>query len=240
MVILDIIFQKQSYKMKNREIEIKNIDKKPGLFASMRNHFLAGLAVAIPVAVTVLLISWLVGKVDGWVKPLIPEQFNPDTYLPFSVPGIGLVISIVIIWMLGVIATNFFGSKLLGLGERILHRVPFVSTIYGTMKQIVTAVTNQKDRAFQEVCLIEYPRKGLYAIGFITKELRGAPSKVLKNGYVCVFVPTTPNPTSGFLLFAKRDDLDILDMTPEEGIKMIISSGMVASSEELEELTEES
>ena len=207
---------------------------------SIRNHFLAGLAVAIPLAVTVLLISWLVRKVDGLIKPLIPEKYNPDTYLSFHVPGIGLLISIIFIWFLGVMAKNFFGAKLLGLGEWFLHKVPFVNTIYGTVKQIVTAVTSQKDRAFQEVCLIEYPRKGLYAIGFITKDLGGAPAKVLEKGFVCVFVPTTPNPTSGFLLFVKRDELDILDMTPEEGIKMIISSGMVSSSKELEELTEES
>ncbi len=212
-------------------------EKKTGLFSSIRNHFLAGVAVAIPIAVTVFLIGGVVVKVDGFVKPLIPPEFNPDTYLKFPVPGIGLLISFVTLWFLGVIATNFFGARLLRLGENLLGRVPIVRPVYGTLKQIVAAVTSQKDRAFQEVCLIEYPRKGLFAIGFITKELGGAPARVLQNGYVSVFVPTTPNPTSGFLLFAKRTDLEVLDMTVEEGIKMVISSGVVASENELMEMT---
>ncbi len=222
----------------SRKMDKQARDKKSGLFASMRNHFLAGLAVVIPIAVTIFLIGLVVRKVDSWVKPLIPPQYNPDTYLNFPVPGIGLLISIIMIWFLGVVATNFFGSRLLRLGESLLERVPVVRPIYGTIKQIVTAITSQKDRAFQEVCLVEYPRKGLYAIGFITKELGGAPAHVLGGGYVSVFVPTTPNPTSGFLLFVKRSDLSVLDMTVEEGIKMVISSGMVASERELLALTD--
>jgi uncharacterized membrane protein len=120
----------------------------------------------------------------------------------------------------------------IGYGERIVARLPIVSNIYGALKQIVNVVAAQKDTAFKEVCLLEYPRPGLWAVGFITSDLKGAPKSHLEPGHVCVFVPTTPNPTSGFLLFSKRSDLKILDMTPEEGVKLIISGGMVASNNE--------
>ena len=209
--------------------------KKPkhSIIVAIRNSFFTGIIVALPIAVTVWVIVKLVDFTDKAIKPLIPPQLNPDTYLPFTVPGIGIIVSIVAIWMLGALATNFFGSRLLRFGESLLSRVPLVRTIYGTMKQIVVTMANQKDQAFKEVCLLEYPRKGLYAIGFITTDLKGAPQKHLKEGYVCVFVATTPNPTSGVLVFVKRADLKILDMTPEEGAKMIISGGMVTSNEDL-------
>lgn len=209
---------------------------KHGFFHSLRNSFFTGVIVALPIAVTVWVIVGFVDFADTAVKPLIPAQLNPDTYLPFPIPGIGIVVSIVALWVLGVLTANLVGSRLLKLGEDILARVPLVRTIYGTLKQIVSAIAHQKDQAFKEVCLLEYPRKGLYAIGFITSDLKGAPSKHLTDDYVCVFVPTTPNPTSGFLLFVKRADIIILDMTPEEGAKMIISGGMVTSNEDLVDL----
>ena len=216
-----------------------SVRKKPGMIASIRNHFFTGVVVALPIGLTIWMISTFVRKVDGLVKPVLPPELNPDTYLPFPIPGIGLLVSLVALWFLGVLATNFFGSRLLRFGENLVARVPVVRNIYNFIKQIVGVVANQKDKAFKEVCLIEYPRPGLWAIGYITSDLRGAPLAHLGDGHVCVFVPTTPNPTSGFLLFAKRDDLKILDMTPEEGAKMIISSGMVASNEEMEEQLEE-
>ena len=120
----------------------------------------------------------------------------------------------------------------------MFSRVPVVSNLYRTLKQIVVTMAHQKDKAFKDVCLLEYPRKGLYAIGFVTADLKGAPKEHLKDDFVCVFVPTTPNPTSGFLLFVKRKDIQILDMTPEEGAKMIISGGMVATNEDLEDMPE--
>jgi uncharacterized membrane protein len=137
------------------------------------------------------------------------------------------------LFLLGVIASNFIGKSVIKAGERLLARVPVVSPVYNALKQIVTTVAQQKDRAFRDVCLFEYPRKGLYAIGFVTADLSGAPAQKLPKGYVCVFVPTTPNPTSGFLLFVKEAEIEILDMTPEEGAKMIISGGMVTSNEML-------
>lgn len=210
--------------------------KKHGLLTSIRNSFFAGVVVALPIGLTIWVISAFVGFVDNSVLPLIPKavvELFPEFLRNIHVPGLGILISVVALWGLGVIATNFFGSRLLRLGERILSRVPVVSNIYNAVKQIVVTMAHQKERAFRDVCLLEYPRKGLWAIGFVTADLKGAPADVLPDGHVCVFVPTTPNPTSGFLLFVKKKDITILDMTPEEGAKMIISGGMVTSNDDL-------
>jgi len=197
----------------------------------LRNRFFTGVIIALPIIATVMGVSWIVQTVDENVLKFLPARWNPKTY--FNIPGFGLAISIALLFLLGVIASNFIGNSVIKAGERLLARVPVVSPVYNALKQIVTTVAQQKDRAFRDVCLLEYPRKGLYAIGFVTADLSGAPADKLPKGYVCVFVPTTPNPTSGFLLFVKETDIEILDMTPEEGAKMIISGGMVTSNEML-------
>lgn len=196
-----------------------------------RNRFFTGVIVAIPIAATFLAVSWVVSKIDANVFRIIPARLNPETYLGFAVPGLGLVISVILLFLLGIIASNFIGKSLIRSGENLLARVPVVSPIYNSLKQIVQTVAAQKDRAFRDVCLIEYPKKDVWAIGFVTADLTGEPAKALGDDMVCVFVPTTPNPTSGFLLFVKSDTIQILDMTPEEGAKMIISGGMVSGSE---------
>ena len=218
--------------MTNSSSDKSEIKHKSNFFVSLRNSFFTGVIIALPIGVTIWLISSFVDFVDQRVKPLIPPQLNPDTYLPFPLPGFGILVSIIALWMLGTLAGNFLGRRVLHFGESLFARVPLVSNVYNALKQIVGTMAQQKDKAFKEVCLLEYPRKGLYAIGFITSDLKGAPQTYLQDGYVCVFVPTTPNPTSGFLLFVKRDELEILDMTPEEGAKMIISGGMVTSNED--------
>ncbi len=218
-----------------QDISEETEKNKPSLFRWVRNRFIAGVIVALPILVVITVISWLVNLVDGNVIKFLPGKLNPRTYLGFDIPGLGLIIALIVLFILGVLASNFFGKALIRAGERLLARVPVVSPTYNAVKQIVTTVAAQKDRAFRDVCLIEYPRKGLWAIGFVTADLEGAPQAHLKDGYVCVFVPTTPNPTSGFLLFVKEKDIKILDMTPEEGAKMIISGGMVSSNEVVEE-----
>ena len=197
----------------------------------LRNRFITGLIVALPIVVTIWGITSVIKFIDTRVWNLVPEVLNPATYIGFNPWGMGLAIALILILMLGAFVSNFVGNRILKLGERALARVPVVSNIYGALKQIVGTVAEQKDRAFRDVCLIEYPKKGTWAIGFVTADLQGAPLSLLKDGYVCVFVPTTPNPTSGFLLFSKRSDIKILNMTPEEGAKMIISGGMVSSNE---------
>lgn len=195
-----------------------------------RNRFFTGVIVAIPVVVTLLVVNWIVTKIDANVFRIIPDSLNPETYLGFAIPGLGIIISIILLFLLGVIASNFIGKSLIKSGEKLLDRVPVVSPVYKSLKQIVETVAAQKDRAFRDVCLLEYPKKDVWAIGFVTADLSGKPAEALGDGMVCVFVPTTPNPTSGFLLFVHQDSLQILDMTPEEGAKMIISGGMVSGS----------
>ena len=212
-------------------------DESKSLLRIIRNRFFTGVVIAVPIAVTIWLITGFVRLVDGKVLNLIPPEWNPNTRISeaigFNLPGVGLIIAIIGLFLLGVLASNFIGNSILGFGERLLARVPLVSNIYNALKQIVTTMAAQKDRAFKDVCLLEYPRPGLWAVGFVTADLSGAPAKVLPDGHVCVFVPTTPNPTSGFLLFVPKTDIKILDMTPEEGAKMIISGGMVSSNEDL-------
>ena len=214
--------------------EAEDGGSKLSLVKWIRNRFFTGVIIALPIVATLMSVSWIVQKIDNNVLGLIPGPWNPKTYLGFDIPGLGLFISIILLFLLGVIASNFIGNSVIKAGERLLARVPVVSPVYNALKQIVTTVAQQKDRAFRDVCLLEYPRPGLWAVGFVTADLAGAPADVLPEGYVCVFIPTTPNPTSGFLLFSKEEDIKILDMTPEEGAKMIISGGMVSSNEMIE------
>jgi len=208
--------------------------KRSGVVRTLRNRLFTGMIVALPIATTLWLITTFVSFVDNVVLTLIPNRYmeNPWVNLSVSIPGLGLIIAVLGLILLGSLASNFIGTSVIKAGERLLARVPVVSNIYNFLKQIVTTVAQQSDRSFKEVCLIEYPRPGLWAIAFVTADLQGAPYEKLGDGYVCVFVPTTPNPTSGFLLFVKREDIEILDMTPEEGAKMIISGGMVSSNDE--------
>jgi len=208
----------------------------PTVMREIRNNFLSGVFVAIPIGLTIWIIAKFVLVVDDIFKPIIPEALNPDSYLPITIPGgptidhipgVGLIVAFFLLFVLGTLAKNFFGRTLLNIGERILARVPIVGAIYNFIKQIVSVVAERQDAAFTEVCMVEYPLKGTWAVAFITSDVAGEPAKVLPAGFVNVFVPTTPNPTSGFLLMVERKNVKILDMTPEEGAKLIISAGMV-------------
>ncbi|NNE58696.1 MAG: DUF502 domain-containing protein [Hellea sp.] len=227
--------------MDDNELEeiLEEDKRKPGLLRFIRNRFITGVIIALPLVATVWLITAFVGFIDRMVLRLFPEEWNPNLYVlestGYNIPGTGLLVAFIGLVLLGFLASNFIGNKLLQLGGNLLGRVPFVSNIYNGVKQIVNTVAKSEERNFNEVCLVEYPRPGLWAIGFVTANLKGAPVRYLKDDYVSIFVPTTPNPTSGFLLFSKRADIKILDMTPEEGAKMIISGGIV-SNEELEEV----
>lgn len=218
------------------------VEHKTGFLKSLRNRFFTGVIIALPIAVTIWLMTWFIQVVDEQILSLLPDAWNPNksikTMTGISIPGFGLILAVVALWMLGVLASNFIGTAIIRFGERLLARVPLVSNIYNALKQIVTTMAEQKDRAFRDVCLIEYPRPGLWAVGFVTADLKGPPREHLDSSYVCVFVPTTPNPTSGFLLFSKREDIKILNMTPEEGVKMIISGGMVTSNDDLKIVAE--
>lgn len=207
-------------------------DAIPSRFGTgLKTWFLTGLVVGIPISVTVYLAWAFVTFIDSNILGLIPDRYNPDTLLPYNIPGLGVLILVVGITMLGFFAANLFGSALLTLGERIVGRMPVVRTIYTGIKQIMQTVVAQGDDTFQDVCLFEYPRKGIYAIGFVTSRTGGEIRRMAGVDMVSVFLPTTPNPTSGYLLFIPKTDAHILDMSVEAGAKLVISAGLVMPSE---------
>jgi uncharacterized membrane protein len=164
---------------------------------------------------------------DTHVAGLLPARYNPENYLPFSLPGLGLLLMLAFLTLIGMLTAGLAGRTLVRLGERLLSRMPVVRGVYGTLKQIFETVLAQKSRSFREVVLVEYPRRGLGAIGFVTGPTRGEIQSYSAEELVHVFVPTTPNPTSGFLLFVPKSELIHLDMSVEDGIKMVISGGIV-------------
>ncbi len=200
--------------------------------ARLRNYFFTGVIVVAPITITGYLIWTFVTWVDRIVKPLIPPQYNPDTYLPFAVPGFGLLAGVLIVTMTGFLAANLVGRSVVNFGERLLDRMPLVRTLYRGLKQIFETVLNDRSDNFQSVGLIQYPRPGVWAVVFQSTETRGEVAAKIIGEYgvedlVSVFLPTTPNPTSGFLLFVPRKDLIQLDMTVEDGAKLVISAGLV-------------
>ena len=217
--------------------------KKAGLFTRVRNYFLTGLVIAAPISITIYLTWTFVSFVDQKVKPLIPAIYNPDNYLPFSVPGVGLFVAILGLTILGFITANYLGRSIIATGERVLSRMPLIRNLYSGLKQIFETALSQQQKSFQQAGLIEYPRKGIYAVVFISTEAKGEVKEKLQKGkdeVIGVFLPTTPNPTSGFLLFVKKSDVKILDMSVEEAAKLVISAGLVSPEQQdnLKELAE--
>src|SRR5918996_1599089 len=178
--------------------------------ARLRAYFLTGVIVTAPIGITFL---------DTQVGALIPAPYNPEAYLPFGLPGLGLLIMLAFLTLVGFLAAGLAGRTLVHIGERLLSRMPIVRSVYGTLKQIFETVLAQSSRSFREVVLVEYPRRGIGAIGFVTGPTQGEIQMRSGEELVNVFLPTTPNPTSGFLLFVPKRDLVHLDMTIEEGIK---------------------
>ena len=212
---------------KERPVLIKPARKR-GLLARLRTYFLTGIVVSAPVGITIWLIWLFVAFVDRTVVPLIPDAYNPSDVLGVSVPGIGVIVVLLVVTIIGFMVTNFFGRFMVRMGENMVSRVPVVRTIYGVLKQIFDAVLAQSEGAFREVILIEYPRKSIWVLGFVTSTTHGEVQRVTPEEMVNVFLPTTPNPTSGFLLFVPRKDCITLEMTVEEGVKLVISGGIVS------------
>jgi len=193
----------------------------------LRNYFIAGLLVAGPISITIYIAALIVGFVDVTVTRFIPPRYNPQTYLPFAVPGLGVVIAIVFLTLIGALAAGFVGRLWVRLSEQVLSRMPVVRGIYSALKQIFETVFAQQSNAFREAVLVEFPRPSAWAIGFITGVTEGEVQEVTKETVVNVFVPTTPNPTSGFMIFVPRRQLVPLAMATEDALKMVISGGIV-------------
>ncbi|MFQ5773616.1 MAG: DUF502 domain-containing protein [Kiloniellaceae bacterium] len=198
-----------------------------GFVRKLRNYFLAGILVTAPISITIWLGWEFVSYVDDRVTPFIPPAWNPETYLPFGVPGLGVLLVVAVMTLIGFFTAGLVGRTLVGLGERMLDRMPVIRSVYGAVKQIVETVFKEQSKAFREVVLVEYPRPESWAIGFITGQTEGHVQDLTPRRVVNVFLPTTPNPTSGFLLFVPRDEVQVLAMTVEEGIKMVVSGGIV-------------
>jgi uncharacterized membrane protein len=203
--------------------------RKGRLTMRFRNYFLTGLVITGPIGITLWLTWTLIQWVDGLVKPLVPHDYNPDTYLPFPVPGFGLIVAVLLLTIVGFLAANFLGRSLLSIGETLVNRMPLVRNLYSGLKQIFETVLDERGKSFSKAALIEYPRKGLWAIVFISTETKGEVARRLKDqaDTVSVFLPTTPNPTSGFLLFVPREDVVELSMSVEDAAKLVISAGLV-------------
>jgi uncharacterized membrane protein len=199
--------------------------------ARIRTYFLTGLVIAAPLFLTVYIVRTFIDWIDGWVTPYIPAAYKPDTYIHYSVPGFGLVVALVFITLLGFLAANFVGRRLVVLGESVLSRMPIIRNIYSGLKQIFETAVSPTSRPFQKVGLIQFPSKGLWSIVFLTGESRGeVASKIpgAEGDIISVFVPTTPTPISGFLVFVRRSEVIILDMSVEEAAKLVISAGLVS------------
>ena len=198
-----------------------------GFLGRMRGYFLAGLLVTAPLGITIYLAWIFINFLDNKVTPLIPVTYNPETYLPFGLPGLGLVVIVLTLIVIGALTAGLLGRWVVHTGERILARMPVVRSIYSATKQVFETVLAQQSNAFRDAVLVEYPRRGIWAIGFITGITKGEVQNLTKDETVNVFLPTTPNPTSGFLLFVPSKDVVFLDMSIEEAIKMVISGGIV-------------
>ena len=194
--------------------------KKRSIFTRFRNYFITGIVVLIPIGITLYLTLFLVTISSR----ILPKEINPNYYLPYNIPGLEIAISIILITFIGWLSLSFIGKRLLNLFENILKKIPILRTIYSAIGQMTDTFT-KNDKNKKNVVLVEYPRKGTWAVGFATKENSGEISNKTKKNLINVFVPTTPNPTSGFLLMFPKDEVIYLDMTFEEASKFIVSAG---------------
>ena len=215
--------------------------RKPGLIARLRGNFLAGLIIIAPIGLTLWLIWTVVGWIDSWVWPFVPYAYQPEELInrwfrgpemdriSVNVRGIGVVIFLIFTVVVGWMGKGIMGRSFLRWSESLVQRMPVVRSIYSGVKQIAETVFSQRDTSFDRACLVEYPRKGIWAIAFISTDAKGEIDRGIPvdDGKISVFLPTTPNPTSGFLLFVPKSDVIELDMSVEDAAKLVISAGLV-------------
>ncbi len=207
--------------------------------ATLRRYIIAGVLVWVPIWVTLLVLRFIVDLFDSTLE-LIPSHFQPDYLLGFHVPGLGLVFALVIVAITGMLITNILGNRLVGIWERLLSRIPLVRTIYQAVKQVLTTVFSSSEESFRNVLLIEYPRKGLWSIAFQTSTGFSQAAGLVGEELITVFVPTTPNPTSGFLIMVPRKDAFKVNLSVDEALKMVISLGVVMPPQEGQKIADKS
>jgi uncharacterized membrane protein len=213
--------------------------QRASLFSKLKAYFFTGLVITAPIAITVWATIWFISIFDRWVKPFVPDVYNPDTYLPVRVPGFGLLFALFAITLIGALAANLVGRTLFGIWDNILQRTPVVRSIYKGSKQIFETLFAQKGSSFQKVCLVEWPRRDTWSIGFISRELDGG-MVGLEQGRAmyAVYVSTTPNPTSGYVFFADVSEVKLLAISVEDALKLVISMGLVFPEKPLSPIVE--
>ena len=198
------------------------------IFQKIQRDFLTGLVVLIPLVLTGYLAWSVISFIDNVVIPLIPPKYNPLEVYQIYIPGLGVILFLIVTTFIGSVATGFLGRQTLLLGEKILSRMPIISSVYNSIKQIIQAIFKTNGSSFKQPCLVEYPKKNVWAVAFISTTTEGEIKKKINLGsLVTVFLPTTPNPTSGFMLFVPKKDIKLLDMSVEDSAKLIISAGLV-------------
>ena len=204
----------------------------------LRRYFVAGLLFWVPVAVTILVISFLVDLLDRSML-LLPLKYRPEALFGVSIPGFGVLFAVLLVFVTGIVVANLLGRRLLQFWEAMLSRIPFVRSIYATAKQVMETVVSGNGKSFREVVMVEYPRKGLWSLAFVTGKGLPAAQDKTSGDLINIFVPTTPNPTSGFLLMVSEKDVVHLDLPVEDGLKLILSAGVIlpqTSAEKLEKI----
>lgn len=193
----------------------------------IRGYLFAGILVTAPIAITIYLTYIFLNFVDTRVAKMLPDSWYYSFYSILTIPGVGLIIAILFFVLVGWFATNFFGKLIIRFSEYIVNKMPIIRTLYNATKQIIETVMASKSQAFREPVMLEYPRKGVWSIGFVTGKSEGEVQRLTKEEMINVFVPTTPNPTSGYLLFVPRKELKFLNMSVEEAIKLVVSAGII-------------
>lgn len=213
-----------------KEKKIEEASKKVG--SKIKSYFFTGIVVTAPVAITVYMSYHLLIWINNVTSRLVPQQWSIGDFVPYAVPGAGLILLIFSMIVIGMLTTGYVGKFFVRLWEALVQKMPIVSSIYSLMKQIFETFLSQKTRSFSKVVLVEYPRRGLWTIAFVSKdETGGEANEKIKSKTLSIFVPTTPNPTSGFLIFVPENDVIKLDMSVEDGIKYVISCGIVTPTE---------
>ena len=198
------------------------------LFGKLRAYFFTGLVITAPIAITIWATIWFVTFFDSWVKPFIPAGYGPDSYLPARIPGLGLLLTLIAITLIGALARNLVGRTVIGLWDNLLNRTPVVRSIYKGSKQIFQTIFSEKGASFRYVCLVEWPRQGAWSLAFVSREVDGAQVGLeAGRAMYAIYVSTTPNPTSGYVFFVDVAEVKILAMSVEDGLKLVISMGLV-------------
>ena len=203
----------------------------------IKNYLITGLLATVPISVTIYILGLFMGIMDKVLKYL-PLKYHPDTYLPFHIPGFGLIVTVILIFVVGVITQSFIGRKVVVVGEWIVTKIPLVGNIYNGVKQLVGAIFMENSKSFKQVVMIEYPRKDLWVIAFLTGVSEGEVQRKIKKDVVNIFIPTTPNPTSGFYLLVPEKQITYLDMSVEDAFKLIVSGGIITPPNDVKNSTQ--